>query len=283
VLVVMAGLVAGGVIWVVRAQRKPVARETGNPALTPMIPTAVRIPLAAAPEEETALKLVRAFLAARAPADLEPLIRPSSQDPAVIVGKLADLEKSDGKVDSLRHLGPVDSRALQLEGVVVDFEGGRNRLALISPDTDGKWRVDFDAFDRHSSPDWTTLLAGKPVTGLVRVFTSPDFYYNGIYRDETAWACFAIASPDNDTLMYGYVPRTSSQFEALGKITAGDSAGPARPGARGKSVRVTLEILHQEGADPRQFEITRVLSDEWAIGAQPLDEKLSRPLSAKVK
>jgi hypothetical protein len=237
------------------------------------------VPLASSPDEAAILKIVESFLAARTPADLLPLIRASAQEPAVMIGKLENLDKVDGKMSSLRYLGPVDSRAVQIEGVVVNFEGGRNRLALLSPDSAGKWLVDFDAFDRYSTPDWETLMSGKAVTGTVRVFCSKDSYYNGLYADESKWACFAMASPDHETLMFGYVPRDSERFEAMQKGLNKDGPPTATP-ARGQSNRLTLEISHREGAQPRQFEITKLLSDEWVMGDVALEDKLARPLSA---
>jgi hypothetical protein len=37
-------------------------------------------------------------------------------------------------------------------------------------------------------------------------------------------------------------------------------------------IRVTLEIRRTAGAESRQFEITRVLAEEWVLAAAPFDE-----------
>jgi hypothetical protein len=41
--------------------------------------------------------------------------------------------------------------------------------------------------------------------------------------------------------------------------------------------RMILDIRHHAGSDKRQFEILRVISDEWAIGPEPLDEIIRKP------
>lgn len=278
-LLAVGVLVAGLVLWVKRSQNKQVEGESNTPAAVATKRAASA--LAESPTEAEATKLVKKFLATREEEELADLIRPTSQEPAEIIRKLSELDKSDGKVSSLQFLGAVDSRSLQIEGVIVTFEGNRNRLALLSPDAAGKWRVDFDAFDRHVSPDWKTLLSGAAVTGRVRIFCSPDSYYNGKYRDDTKWTCYAMASPDGEDLLYGYLDKNSPQSEVMTKVFAANSTTTLGTPLRSK--RLVLEIRHEPDANPRQFEITRVLSDEWSLGDTPLDEKLSRPLSAELK
>lgn len=277
-LVAVLLLVAGGVLWFVNSQRTPAEEEKEALALpsAPLSTKPAETPVATSLDEESAVKLVRTLLAARNDTDLDGLIRPTEQEPAAILAKLAGLEGKDGKVKDVRYLGSLDSRALQLEGVLVDFANGRNRLALISPDPSGTWQVDFDAFDRYSTPAWDELLSGKEQSGTVRIFISPDSYYNDEYADDSKWVCYGLASPDNETLMFGYVPKDGELHQLLGKVL---SADPVTGKANRKATRMTLEIRHDPSAEKRQFEITRVLSDEWAVGDQALDQKLSRPLS----
>lgn len=269
-LIIIGLVVVGLVVWVSGKQKKMVEHAPLAPQTASGETAVSEIPPSPAPDPEELEKMVRKFLAVRSPEALAPLIRPTEQDPAVIVGKLAKLDEVEGKVSSVSPIGSIDSQSLQIEAAVVYFSGTRNRLAFFSPDEKGDWRLDFDAFDRHVSPDWDTLLSGKPVEGTVRVFLSPDSYYNGIYRDDSHWACFGMASPDSDVLMFGYVPRDSRQNTALTNILAAAANGTNRS----KSVRVTLGIKHSSETDHRQFEIVRVLSDDWSVGSQPLEDKI---------
>jgi hypothetical protein len=150
--------------------------------------------------------------------------------------------------------------------VLVTFDSGRNRLALLSPDPTGTWRVDFDAFDRHVSPDWTTLLAGNPIEGTARVHVTRDNYFNGRYGDDREWACYGLASADHDTLMFGYALRGSPQQRALDEALQLNLQGSAT-GVQ----RMTLGLRHAGTGDAKQFEITRVLADDWALGKVALD------------
>ncbi len=278
--IAMLALGAAGIglfAWSVRAKGQPAAETGAEPGISPARPALLAAPV---PEEAELLKLAEDFLAARSGEDLEPLVRPTDRDAAAMAGELAAILKAEGKIISVRYMGPLDSQTVQVEAVVVTFQGKRNRLALLVPDDEDRWRVDFDAFARRVSPPLPELLSGKEITGTVRVFGSPDSYYNGPYKDDKRWACFGMASPDHETLLFGYIPRDSVQYQAL--MNSLTEPGIENPGRTSKpySKRLTLEVRHDPAAEPRQFEITRVLSDEWATGKVPLDEKLARPLSA---
>jgi hypothetical protein len=198
-----------------------------------------------------------------------------------MVEKLAKLEEVDGQLKRVKYLFPVRSRCLQLEGVLVEFVGGRNRLALLSPDPDGTWRIDFDGFDRHVSPPWESLLGGGAAEGKVRVNVAPDSYYNGHYRDETKWVCYGMQSPDctdGDTptspplLMFCYALRDSAQHKALEAVIASPGTVESARSGRSQVRRVILGVRHLADTDKRQFELIRVYSDEWAEGPKALDE-----------
>ena len=238
--------------------------QFGSPAAAASLP---------APPPADLEKTVTTLLAVRNPHDLEPLVRGSALRPEQIVARLASLEAEDGKVRSVRYLRPIDSRSLRLESVLVTFEGGGNRIAFLSPDADKNWRVDFDGFARHVNPSWDKILVGSGGEATVRVQVIPDNYYNGIYQDERAWACFALPSPDHETLIFGYVARGTPQHAALAT-----TMNRAERRSQGGLQRMTLMIRHAGSSDRRQFEITRVLSDEWALGDQPLDDMLARPV-----
>lgn len=286
-LVLAAGVIIIGLFaWITSSRRSDA--EQGLATAPPAVPHLAATPRITAPDDAALKQLVKEFLEAGSPEELAPLIRPiGDRDRASLFTGLTEILKADGAVTSIQYIGPMDSRALPLEALVVNFTGDgagtgrRNRLALLSPDAEGRWQVDYDAFVRHVSTPWPVLLSGKADSGVVRVFVSPDSYYNGVYRDDARWVCFGMASPDEEMLMFGYVPRDSIQFEVLKLISA--DAEVRAPGSDLRAKRLTLEIQHDPEAEPRQFQITRVLSDEWAAGAEALDEKLSRPLSAGVK
>jgi hypothetical protein len=262
-----AGAITAIILWESRG------RGSGRTFSLPVpgaIPAIIKVPT---PEIPVMEGIVSSFLAARTPQELEPLIRGSNQRPEDMIAKLQALEDRDGKVQAVRYIKPLDSYCLQLESVLVSFETGHNRIAILSPDAEENWRVDFDAFDRHVTPEWDKLLEGEPVEGTVRVFASADTYYNGRHTEDR-WACFAMESPDHDTIIYGYVPRGSRRYAAIASTLRFSLLGTSVPRRR-----MTLDIRHTGTGDPRQFEITRVLSDEWAIGNQPLEGLISGKFS----
>lgn len=256
------GGIAGVVLLRSTDEAKPKAAKVHAPA-PKLEPRDSKVPV---PEAALLEETVSQMLAARTPEQLEPLIRGSSQRPELIAEKLAKAGAQDGELLSIRHVNSVDSRCLQLESVLVTFTGGSNRLALLAPDAERLWRVDFDAYDRHVSPDWETLLSGQATEGTMRVYVAADTYYNGRYADDQQWASFGLASPDHKTLLFGYTLRHSPQTDAIANALRRNVQG-----SRSRIQRMTLEVRHTGTGDPRQFEITRVLADDWALGDKPLD------------
>lgn len=261
--------ITGLVLWVSAgtASRAPIALNT-----SPFPRTLPVVPLVPVPPSPVLEKTVSTFLAARTAEQLEPLIRGSSQRPDGIAAKLAELEAEDGKITTVDYFGPIESRNLQLESVVVNFNSGRNRIALLSPDPAGVWRVDFDAFDRHVTTDWATLLTGGPNEATVRIYACLDNYYNGRYANDREWACYGLASPDHETLMFGYALRGSPQHMAMAQLLRRNPLSPNRT-----VKRMTLDLRHTGTGDRRQFEIVRVMADDWALGNEPFDTLVDAP------
>lgn len=218
------------------------------------------------PSEADALALVKQALAVRDAAKVSDYFKTGSATPEAVVGFLKNLVTVDGETGRYEWLASMDANGLSIEGVVVNFKGGdkpRNRFAFLTPDSAGKWQVDFDAFARTVSPSWDALLAEGAEVAAVRVFAARDSYYNGPFADDRQWQCYGIASPDTDEIMQAYCKVGSPQAEAMKSIFSKEV----------KMVRVTLQIRRVEGAQPRQFEISKVLAEDWVMGAAPFDDR----------
>jgi hypothetical protein len=75
-----------------------------------------------------------------------------------------------------------------------------------------------------------------------------------------------MASPDTETILLGYCRKGSPQERAMERIVSEEKDEP-----RHRLNRVTLEIRRPQGAEIRQFEITRVLAEDWVMAAAPFD------------
>lgn len=224
------------------------------------------------PSEEVALDLVKHALMIREPAKVEVFFHPGSASSGEVVEFLREMEAVDGVVTGCDWLSSMDANGLLLDGVMVSTKAGdkpRNRLALLTPDETGRWKIDFDAFARTVKPRWGEFMTRNTVQGLVRVMVARDSYYNGPFRDETQWGCYAMASPDLDVVLLGYCRQGSPQGAAMERIVAN---GYRRSGVRGAN-RATLEIRRTGGGESRQFEITRVLAEDWVLSATAYDQK----------
>jgi hypothetical protein len=137
--------------------------------------------------------LVKQALAIREPAKVPAFFRPCDSSPEEIVAYLGSLEAVDGRISGYDWLSSMDVNRLSVDGVLVKFTGDdapRSRLALLTPDAEGKWRIDFDAFARTVKPAWSEILEKAADSALVRVYAATDSYYNGPFRDDTQWICY---------------------------------------------------------------------------------------------
>lgn len=219
-----------------------------------------------APTSDEAIAMVKQALAIREPEKIAGYFGPDEAPPQEIIDFLQGMDASDGKLDDMRWLGSVRTTTIPLEGVLLIFKGEtglKRRLALLTPDPMGKWRIDFDSFTRKATPSWTDLLEKHLPVGVVRVYVTKDNYYNGPFTDDKIWLSCAINSIDSEENLRAYCKIGSPQAAALKWMLSKEA----------KIVRATLEIRRVEGAESRQFEITRVLAEDWVMGPTPFDEK----------
>lgn len=271
--VVALGLVGMTFYLWIRANRG--ARQAADPTaegLPPAIEERV-VSEFPSPSEDEALKLVKQALQVREPAKVASFFRTGGAQPEEVLGFLRDLEKTDGPVTRYDWLSSMDANGILIDGVLVvtTLDGGfRNRLALMTPDDKGVWRIDFEAFARKVSPSWHDLLEKHDAQGTVRVIVAKDSYFNGPFREESEWSCFGMATPDAEGVMMGYCRKGSPQETAMKKII---DAAELLEGARAVD-RATLEVRRVPGSESRQFEIVRVLAEDWIVTDRPFDEQV---------
>lgn len=268
VLIGMAMLVFGicCVVWMFRHEKPPELVTTSSPKIAPKAEVKTKvISRFPAPSSAEALALVKQALALRDPSHVADYFRQDRASPQEIIDFLQGMDARDGALDRLQWLSSINSTAIPLEGVDVKFKGLEkpgSRIALLTPDAAGKWRIDFDAFARTVTPSWTDLLEKQAAVGTVRVFIKKDAYYNGPFIDDKKWLCYAIGSTDSKETLEAYCK--------IGSPQAGAIAWMLSKGA--KITRTTLEIRRVEGAESRQFEISRVLAEDWVMDSTPFEE-----------
>ena len=225
------------------------------------------------PSKEAAVDLVKRALLVRDPVKVPEYFRTGSAAPAEVVAFLQDMATTDGPITSYHWNSSVDANGLQLDQVQVCTQLGdetRGRLAFLTPDDKGRWHVDFDAFARTVMPSWSEILNGSAPSGTVRIEFVRDNYFNGPFGDEGRWNCYRLGAPDLTEDIMGYCRKGSPQASAMHLIMVNPTGVP-----KGKRIyRAILEIRHVKGGEARQFEITRVLAEDWVRSPKPFDKIL---------
>ncbi len=257
-------LAAAFVFWL-----RPVLQRDQDTTAKDRIAAESRTKIAAefnAPSATETLAIVNRALAVSDPKSVAAVIRPGTMTHKEVVAKLHELSETEGAVVGRTWLSSVDKNGLSLEGVELTYRKGEKttkRLAFLTPDKEGIWKLDFPALVRWVDPSWDELLSGSAKSGLVRVKMARDRYYNGPFLEESIWAAYGMISPDlKEELLVGYCKRDSDQYQAMERMGLG---------AEGVVVRATLELRRVEGAERRQFEISRVLAEDWVMGEKAFD------------
>lgn len=225
------------------------------------------------PTEKEALALVSRALAVAEAAGVDECFRTGDSTKEEILDFLREWRDGEGKESRKEWLSSMDANGLLLDGVLVitgKYPDERNRIAMLTPDDAGRWKIDFEAFARTVRPLWENLMDPASAGGVVRVIVAKDSYFNGPFRELDGWSCFGMASPDIKTNLYGYCRQNSAQERAMKRIFA----SPDDPEEGGKIRRATLEVGRVAGSGPRQFEIRRVLAEDWVLTDEAFDARV---------
>jgi hypothetical protein len=215
--------------------------------------------------------IVKRALAVRDPREAEEWFRLGPVTGEEAVSFLRDLQRTEGSYTEILWDGSVDKNGLSLDGLMVVYGEAKPeqyRLAFLTPNDKGEWKVDFCAFSRWMRPSWSEILEQNVEQAEIRVLVRQDrfSYYNGAFGDDRVWVAYGIASTDlKEESLVGYCKRGSPQHRAMQKILAETEIG--------KTQRATLQVRRIPSTERKQLEIVRVLADDWVLAAQPFDEQ----------
>jgi hypothetical protein len=232
------------------------------------------------PTEDEAMQLVKRALATRQEENVEALFRLGSSSPSEVIAFLAKYEKIHGSPTRFDWMSSIDAGGLLLEGVLVRYPGSGSpveRLAYLTPDANGTWKLDFESYARVVKPSWEEILSSRAAQAHVRVFLkagrlgwfngsfgesgpfrgelSDDVYFNGPFSDDKEWVYYKLTSPDMDEVLHGYCKAGSAEAEAVEKLFSEGN----------RTARASLEIRRVENGEKRQFQITRLLASDWVL------------------
>lgn len=229
------------------------------------------------PGKEQAVELVRQAMIWRDPSTADQWfhIRPGQSQ--LILESIERISAEMGADPKFTWVGDIGHGEQPLTGVLIStrHRSSRMRLAILTPDEQGVWKLDFDALACTSSPAWDVILDTSRTMATVRAVFKPDSYYNGRFT-ERDWSCYRLSSPNSEQVIFGYCRRLSAQDLALNRILDRNRLDAKQkqkgdyPGHRG-----ILKLIREGDDLGNQFEITRVLAPDWILTEQIYDERFS--------
>ncbi|MFN6018054.1 MAG: hypothetical protein ACK49N_10790 [Verrucomicrobiota bacterium] len=227
------------------------------------------------PSEDEARAIITRALAAKDEAAVRENFHLAASTPDEVLAFLRDEEERSGPPRVDNWLGSIDPNNALVEGLVIKRsknDGDESSIiAMLTPDPTGIWRLDFDSFAGKCQPSWESFVSGEAGEGLVRVWFSADNYFNGPFVDDEQWVCYSMARSNSDVILLGYCRKGSPQADAMEDIA---ERLRMKGRANATSFRAILAISRPEGAEKRQFEIKRVLAEDWLLTEKAFDGSL---------
>lgn len=172
-------------------------------------------------------------------------------------------------------IGSLNANRLPMEGVSIEMEKEgtlKVHMALLHPDRSNIWKIDYPALARICTPSWEEIDSKQPESARVRAIAAVDNYFNGPF-DDRHWFCFRLNSPDLKRWHYAYCRMDSLQAKAMRRILTRDARSGMDFSDSGR--RVVLDLKRLEGAQDNQFQIERVVAEDWVIQNDLFDATMS--------
>jgi len=217
------------------------------------------------PSERKAIQLVKDGLAVRDPKRIPELFRVGDSSPQEVIDALQQIESECGPIQGYAPLKRVETSEVVLGAVMVTYSNKGTqpeRVALLTPVDQGKWKIDFDAYVQRSKPSWDKIITGGVDTAEVRVLVSADTYFDNAFVNEYEWSCYRMVGPGRGEVLFGYCKAGSPEQTAIKQALF----------KQGSKVRMMLEIEKVQGAAKRQFQITKAIAEDWVVADEVFDK-----------
>lgn len=175
------------------------------------------------------------------------------RNPEVIRKHLSQysLDARETVAHRLTPQGDITTGDLHYTTFLAELPDGDQRFLCVIGTPDGP-RVDWDAYARYGTASWDDILAGKVTQATVRIFPQFSTHYLRNFRDRKKWLALALASPDLETPIYGYLDKTSALFTEV------------QPMLNSGALRATIDLkISPEDIQHRQVEITGFHTLGW--------------------
>lgn len=226
------------------------------------------------PNSDEAVELVKSAMAITDPESISGYFHLGDSKPEEVISFLEEQEYTHPDTRFF-WVGSMTASRLPMEGVSIELQKGGERsihMALLHPGLSNRWKIDFPALARICSPSWEEIENNQPETARVRVIAGLDNYFNGPFNDKE-WFSFRLNSPDLDRWYYAYCRADSVQAKAMRRILTLDTSAGAQGNLPGR--RIVLDLKKVADAQDNQFEIERVVAEDWVIQDELFDENIT--------
>ncbi len=158
-------------------------------------------------DEPILLALFKAFVTAKEPQDLNAIIRPTDLMEE-LWETLHEPANQRAPVASLNSVSGVIGLPNWIVCTLID-KNHKQRIYFVEH-SNGEFLIDLESSLGRSDMDWENFKTSKTSTPTwMRATCSPAYYFNYDLFDEKTYRCVRLESPDQQHVLYGYVPVTS--------------------------------------------------------------------------
>jgi len=217
-------------------------------------------------QREQITELVTAFIAAKSPGEMSPLLREPEKYAPVMNAWLSAHPGSlpiGGQIGKIGYLRDVSGT--RVSNVIVSLPTGQKKVVL-TVETPAGFRVDWRAFSETGDMTVAQFVDQKPAapTLLIAAVRRSD-YYNNAYNSRNVWECLKVSAGNGESSFYAYVPRSNT---ALMAALAGLPPMPAKRGLKEADPRpmaLRAGFVQPNTGEILQAEVESVIADGWYV------------------
>lgn len=254
-LVIAGLLLIGGILWMTYSQMTRKSQIAQQQSLKQEIIEARH------PAKTECLQIVSNFLNASSPQELKKLIHLTRVPENDAFNMVLKKKKELGDVITMEWGGANETNGLSVERVYLSLKEEQSHTVYLRPDDAGTWRVDLDSFLLHATKTWEVITEKNSCAAVIRAMISADYYYNGLFTDESEWICISMVPAGQQIKFYGYIHPNTPNFRAIVEILKTENPAAAM-----------LEISRDVGMEPLQYEIKSIVAQGWVESAKNFSE-----------
>jgi hypothetical protein len=211
-------------------------------------------------------QVVRDYLAADSPADLEPLVRHPDRVLPLIEAEWRVRPPLPRRFLRMTLFQPATIPGGDFWIIRAEVRDGETENLIVQDYGGGDIRVDWEMHVCHQPMAWDDYIARRPADRAMdfRVWAVPEVHYSHEFSNSTRWRAYRLTTRGSEDHLFGYAAADSDVARALDAYL--------RAGGGGQATCILRLRFPTGGQAPRGVVIEKMIEPRWLRLEAPADD-----------